>query len=427
METNIEAFLALAEALGIGLLIGIERERSLQSSAMGSSPGIRTFALASLLGAIGMMVGGVPLLAVAVIAVGAARILSVAKNSDTATGLTTSLALFIVVFLGALATETAMLAAGVAVVIASILAAREMLHNFSKTVLTKVELRDGLILGVAILVILPVLPNVNFGPSNALNPRDLFMIVVLVMLIGAAGHIATRVVGARLGLPISGLLSGLVSSTAAIAALGQRATDNPSEAKGAASGAALSSISSLAQIGIILFALSPSMFFTGLPVIIGAVIVAGLHGTAIFILNLRKESRATVLELPSQVFSVAGAVKFALIVAAVMLISTVLNAYFGSAAILVSIALAGLVSTNSAAVSLASLVAAGQISAVDGALPLAAALSANAAVRIWIAMRSGEASFRRTVISGLVLQIAGLWLAWRLSTISWEWISAFVS
>ncbi|MBX8803266.1 hypothetical protein HBA92_21300 [Ochrobactrum sp. MR28] len=50
-------------------------------------------------------------------------------------------------------------------------------------------------LGVSILVILPVLPNLNFGPGGALNPRDLFIIVVLVMLIGAAGHIATRVVG----------------------------------------------------------------------------------------------------------------------------------------------------------------------------------------------------------------------------------------
>lgn len=125
METNIEHFLALAEALGIGLLIGIERERSIKASGIGSSAGVRTFAMASLLGALSMMVGGVQLLAVAIVAVAAARIVLVAQHKGSATGLTTSFALFAVVFLGALATETAMLAAGVAVVIASLLAARD--------------------------------------------------------------------------------------------------------------------------------------------------------------------------------------------------------------------------------------------------------------------------------------------------------------
>lgn len=427
METNVEHFLALAEALGIGLLIGIERERSIKTSGAGSSAGIRTFALASLIGATSMMVGGVQLLAVAAIVVAAARILLVAQHKEPATGLTTSFALFAVVFLGALATKTAMLAAGIAVVIASLLAARELLHNFSKTALTKVEVRDGLILGVSILVILPILPNLNLGPGDALNPRNLFFIVVLVMLIGAAGHIATRVVGARLGLPISGLLSGFVSSTATIAALGQRAADKPDEAKGAASGATLSSVSSLVQIGIILFALSPVMFATGAPMLIGAGLVAGLYGAAIFVLNLRDANTSTSLELPSQVFSVKGAIKFALIVAMVLLISTTLNTYFGSKAIVVTIALAGLVSTNSAAVALASLVAAGQMPAFDGTLPLAAALTANTVVRIWIALRSAEPSFRRTVTGGLILQIAGIWLGWWLGVVSWEWILELVT
>ena len=66
METDPEAFYALIEALGIGLLIGIERERSTHTPSEGASTGVRTFALASLIGAISMMTGGVPLLMVAV-------------------------------------------------------------------------------------------------------------------------------------------------------------------------------------------------------------------------------------------------------------------------------------------------------------------------------------------------------------------------
>jgi uncharacterized membrane protein (DUF4010 family) len=170
-----------------------------------------------------MLAGGVPLLAVATVIVCVLRVAWIVVRGDQTAGLTTSLALISAVLLGALAIETATMAAGVAVLIASLLAAREVLHNFSRTVLTPVELRDGLILGVSVLVILPALPNLDVGPGGALNPRNLFSIIVLIMSIGAAGHIATRVVGARLGLPLSGFLSGFVSSTATITALGRRA------------------------------------------------------------------------------------------------------------------------------------------------------------------------------------------------------------
>ncbi len=419
MEAETHAFFALAEALGIGILIGIEREQSENMTGKDASAGVRTFALASLIGAISMMTGGVPLLAVAVAAVGTVRIVWVAQQGDPTIGLTTSLTLVAVVLLGALATETALLAAGVGVVIASLLAAREVLRGFSRTVLTAAELRDGLILGVSVLVILPVLPDLNFGPGGALNPRNLFIIVVLVMLIGAAGHIATRVAGARLGLPVSGFLSGFVSSTATIAALGRRASEKPDDSKSAGAGATFSSVSSLIQIGIILLILSPAMFAEGLPVLLGASLAAGLYGAVIFFLAQRDDVKPTVLELPQQVFSVKGAVNFALIVATTMLISAILNEYFGSAAILVTVALAGLASTNSATFALASLVAAGQISAIDGVLPLAAALSANTVVRIWIALRSGESSFRSTVSFGLLIQLGVLWVAWWLGRIAW--------
>lgn len=420
MDAEAQTFFALAEALGIGILIGIEREQSEHREGKDASAGVRTFALASLLGAISMMTGGVPLLAVAVAAVATVRIVWVTQQGDPTIGLTTSLTLVAVVLLGALALEAALIAAGVGVVVASLLAAREVLRGFSRTVLTAVELRDGLILAVSALVILPVLPDVNFGPGGALNPRNLFIIVVLVMLIGAAGHVATRVAGARLGLPVSGFLSGFVSSTATISVLGQRASENTDDSRSAGAGATFSSVSSLIQVGIILFIVSSDMFVMGLPVLLGAGLAAGLYGAVIFFLAQRHEVRSSVLELPQQVFSVKGAVGFALVVATTMLVAAILNDYFGSAAIFVTVAIAGLASTNSATFALASLVATGEIAAIDGVLPLAAALSANTVVRIWIALRSGESSFRSTVATGLLVQLAVIWLAWWLGSIAWS-------
>lgn len=430
METDPETFFTLIEALGIGLLIGIERERSVHVQSEGASAGVRTFALASLIGAISMMTGGIPLLMVAVAVVAAARVVSVTQQADPSIGFTTTLALVSVVLLGAMATETAFLAAAIAVVIASLLAARKMLHDFSRSVLTTIELRDGLILGVSVLVILPLLPDTDIGPGGALNPRTLFIIVVVIMMISAAGHIATRVIGARLGLPVSGFLSGFVSSTSTILALGHHATEKPEEAQSAAAGATLSSVSSLIQIGIILLALSPAMFTMGFPMLFSAGVVAALHGAAIFFLAMRRKVEPAVLELPSQVFSVKVALGFALIVAVVMVVSATLNDFFGNTAVLASVTLAGLVSTNSATVALASLVAAGQISAAAGALPLAAALSANAIVRILIVFRQKSKTFRRTVAFGLVLQIGAIWLSLWLAEILRRWFaewSALVS
>lgn len=430
MEADPETFFTLIEALGIGLLIGIERERSVHVQNEGASAGIRTFALASLIGAISIMTGGVPLLIVAVIVVAVARIVSVAQQSDPKIGLTTSLALISVVLLGAMATETTFLAAAIGVTIASLLAARKMLHDFSRSVLTTIELRDGLILGVSVLVFLPLLPDIDIGPGGALNPRKLFIIIVVIMIISAAGHVATRVVGVRLGLPVSGFLSGFVSSTSTILALGTHATKKPEDAQSAAAGATLSSVSSLIQIGIILLALSPAMFKMGFPILFSAGLVATLHGAAIFFLAMRRKVETATLELSSQVFSIKGAVGFALIVAVVMVVSAALNDFFGNTAVLGSVTLAGLVSTNSATVALASLVAAGQISAIAATFPLAAALTANAVVRILIALRQKNKRFKRTVVFGLVLQIGAIWVSLWLAELLRGWFvewSALVS
>jgi uncharacterized membrane protein (DUF4010 family) len=180
-------------------------------------------------------------------------------------------------------------------------------------------------------------------------------------------------------------------------------------------------VSSLIQIGIILFALSPAMFAAGMPVLLWAGVAAALYGAVTFLLSLHGQTKPAMLELPSQVFSVKGAIKFMLIVASVMLVSAILSEQFGSGAVLPAVALAGLVSTNSAAVALASLVAAGQMPAIEGALPLAAALSANTAVRLWITLRASEPSYRWAVSGSLVTQLAALWAAWWLggSILAW--------
>ena len=128
----------------------------------------------------------------------------------------------ITVLLGGISMEAPVVAAATGVTVAVLLASRRALHTFTQSTLTDMEVRDGLVLASIGLVVLPVLPNESLGPEGLLNPYRIALIVWLVMAIGAMGHIATRVFGARLGLPLSGFLSGFVSSSATIVTLGRR-------------------------------------------------------------------------------------------------------------------------------------------------------------------------------------------------------------
>jgi len=403
----------LLEALGIGMLIGIERERNAQKQGAAATAGVRTFALAALLGALCQIAGGWPLLAVALGLVGGLWALSQFTAPKPQSGLTTSFALLIVVILGGLAADNTMLAAAAAVVVAALLFARSVLHDFSRSVLTAVELRDGLILGVATLVILPVLPTQGIGPGEAINPQRLFIMVLLVMAIGAGSHISTRVLGARLGLPLGGLLAGFVSSTAVVSALATKAKEIPAQALAAAAGATLSSISSLLQTGVILLFLSPLLFAATAPILALPIIVAATYGGALTYIGLRQGGEKAGVELPAQIFSIRSAVTFAVVVTAVLVISAFVNDMFGARGVIITVAIAGAVSTSSAAVALASLVGAGQMTSPEAVLPMAVAIMVNTVLRIFLAFRMGTASYPWLVGAGLLmtgLAVAGaLW------------------
>ena len=173
------------------------------------------------------MVGGALVLAVTVAGVAALVAVAYSKSRSDDPGLTTEIALILTALLGGLSMQQPALAAGMAVALAALLAARLPLHHFVSSVLTEGEVRDALIFAGATLVILPLLPNQALGPYGALNPRSIWIIVILVMAISAAGYVLVRMLGPRFGLPIAGLASGFVSSTATIGAMATRVGKAP--------------------------------------------------------------------------------------------------------------------------------------------------------------------------------------------------------
>ena len=216
----------LAVALGIGLLIGAERERrkgEVLPARRREYAHFRRLARR----ATSVMVGGALMLAVTVAGVAALTTIAYMRSRDDDPGLTTEIALILTALLGGLSVQQPALAAGIAVAVAVLLAARTPLHHFVRSVLTEGEVRDALIFAGATLVVLPLLPDQALGPYGAFNPRSIWIVVILVMAISAAGYVAVRMFGARFGLPIAGFASGFISSTATIGAMGARVQKTP--------------------------------------------------------------------------------------------------------------------------------------------------------------------------------------------------------
>ena len=248
--------LNLAVALGIGLLIGAERERRKGEGPSRSSAGIRTFTVTSLAGAVSIIVGGEVLLAVTTAGVIILTAAAYWREHDDDPGLTTEIALILTALPGGLSMQQPTLAAGLAVTVAVLLSVRSWLHRFVRSVLTEDELNDALIFAGATLVVLPLVPDRPFGPYGAINSHSIWILVVLVMAISAAGYIAVRLLGAKFGLPIAGLASGFISSTATIGAMGARAAKTPDVLAAAVAGAVLSTIAMIVQMALVLAATS---------------------------------------------------------------------------------------------------------------------------------------------------------------------------
>ena len=162
----------LVAALAIGLLMGAERERRKGEGSGRSPAGIRTFAIAALLGGVSYRLGGTGLLAVTTLALAGFCAVAYWRSHTKDPGLTSETALLLAALLGGLAQHEIAIASGIAVVVTILLAARAPLHHFVRTVLSQQELTDALIFVAAVLVVLPLTPNRYLGPYGAINPRN---------------------------------------------------------------------------------------------------------------------------------------------------------------------------------------------------------------------------------------------------------------
>lgn len=400
----------LAVALGIGLLIGLERERSKGEGPARRPAGIRTFALASLFGAVAFELGGVVLLAVAMAGITALTLVSRASSRETDPGLTTEIGLLAVPLLGALAMVDPLLAAGLGVAVTVVFAAKIPLHGFVKGALSDAELEDGLVFAIATLVIWPQLPDRPIGPFGAINLYRLWLVVVLVLSIGAAGHAATRILGRRYGLPLSGLAAGFVSSTAAIGSMAGRAAQDPTSMRPAVAGSALSTVATFVQMAVLLSMISRPTLLLLSPALVAGALVAGIYAL-LFTTGGGKSSDADAeAGKTGRAFSLGTAVGLAAMLALMLVLAAALKERFGSAGMIAGAIFAGIVDTHAAAVSVASLVPSAGLTPRDAVVPILAGMTSNACAKIAMAFSVGSRDFALRIAPGILLSIGAAWI-----------------
>lgn len=385
--------LGFAVALGIGLLIGTERERRKGGGPDGTVAGLRTFSIAGLTGALAFMVGGGLLLATATAAVAGLVALSYWRRADENPGLTTELTLVLTVLLGGFAMVEPVPAGGLGVTVAVLLAARSPLHGFVQRVLTQDELRDALTFAAATLIILPMLPDRELGPFGAFNPARIWIIVILVMAIGGIGHIAVRALGPQSGLALAGFAGGFISSTATIGAMGSHARKHADDRDVAVAGAVLSTVATVVQMAIVLAATSlPVLYSMAVPLALAGV-AAAAYGAAFTIRALKRGSDSSTQ--PGRAFRLITALLFAGMLAVILFGSAALQHYFGAGGTLLAAAAAGFADTHAPAISVASLTH-GDASAAM--VPILAAFTTNSVSKAVFAWVGGGAGFALRVI-----------------------------
>lgn len=407
-EAGVDRFLSsdqmgLAVALGAGLLIGLERERRKGQGDDRRAAGLRTFMVAALAGAMAQIVSAV-LASVVLAGVAALAALSYWRSRSRDPGLTTELALLATTLIGMLAISSPALAAGCAVVLAGVLAARERLHHFATVWLTQQELHDGLLLSSLVLVLMPLLPATPVSWMGQLSPQRVLMLVIMILLMQAMGHVAQRLLGARAGLAVSGLLGGFASSTATISAMGALARRGDAPLRLAWCGAVLSMVATWALLLMMASVVSSVVMQLLWPLVAVGVAVPLSLGVLLW----RRGEGGQSLGETREVLRIREAAMVAgLLMGGAVLVN--LARQHGMAGLMLGTGVAAIADAHAPMASLMSLFGAGHLSAPNLRMGVLVALSVNGVTRSAVAFVAGGPRFGWGVMLALAANLVVVW------------------
>ena len=400
---GIAGIAGIAVALGCGVLIGLERERRKGEGDDRAAAGLRSFSIAALLGALSEALAVPGLVVAGAVVVGAMAVLAYARSRSRDPGITTELALVATFLVGVLAVRDPVLGAACGTLLALLLAARTQLHRFATQWLSQQELHDGLMLAGSALVLLPLVPDGPIAGLGGMRARPLAAMVLLILSLQAAGHVALRLLGPRHGTAASGFFGGFVSSTATVAAFGARARAGTTPLRLAASAAALSGGATWLQVLVLAAALSPGALGALAPVA-----AAGAAGTLLVAWMSAGGGRSEPAPVLAErsALQLREALLVALLLAGVALLVGQARQHFGNAGVLAGAGIAALADAHAPIASLLSLHAAQQLDPHTLLTGTLLAIAVNTSTRLVTAFVAGGGAFARRVGAALLSGLA---------------------
>jgi uncharacterized membrane protein (DUF4010 family) len=343
-------------ALLLGAIVGTQRGWVMRNSLEGSRvAGIRTFSLVGLLGGLIAILAdiyspdllGFALVALVVLAC-IAFVIQQKKSDDIS--ITGVVSLIITFVLGSLAVSgEAVLAAAAAVITAVVLDNKKELHQALQR-LQEYELDAALRLLLISIVLLPLLPNQTYGPWGALNPYEIWWMVVLIASISFVGYFAIKIGGTKRGILFTSVFAGLSSSTALTLQFSHLSREQPPMSPLLESGILVSCGTMFPRLLVVLSVINPQLIPRLSPIVLTMMIT--LYLPAWWIWRTCKDDTVEPTNKQSNPLALQSALFFGAVLAMIMLLSHALSDWFGSAGILILSAVSGMTDVDAISLTL---------------------------------------------------------------------------
>jgi uncharacterized membrane protein (DUF4010 family) len=399
------AWVNIAEALLIGLLIGVQRETDRHEK----HAGLRDFIVIGFAGGLCAFVQQVAL-TVAVLA-GLTVLIAVFRwQHPERTGVTTELsaiATFLLAYVAGLHhhPHASPIAVGLAILLVFFLEAKQALDTFVTQTISPEEFNGTLRFLAVILVVYPILPDAAYGPYEFFNPQKIWLFIILVSSISYVGYFFQKFLGAERGLLYTSLLGGLASTTAATSAFAKDCAEDPERHNAYAFAAVLANSVQFPRLLILIVLISPALARAAAPMLL-AMTAAGLVVAVLFRrFGAAGTAGPTKMQLRNP-FRFLAALEFGLLFAFVRFLTRFATTEFGGQAIYGASFVGGAMDTDAVVLSLPGLIQNQTVTLSTAVAAILIAIAANALVKTGIAFGSRCLPFSRAVLIGFAAMIA---------------------
>lgn len=395
---NFPNVMKIVFATALGLLLGVEREWSEKPA------GLRTFTIITTVGTVLTIVEEPVLLvlgATLVVVQGTVFALRGLVEGEENYLLTTSSSMVLAYGVGVLVGKGFYQVAVIVAIVASlVLVLRRELHGFARG-LAKDEIRSALEFGILAFVVFPLLPDQSFGPTGAINPRSVWLLVVAISAIGFANYLVVQRYGAK-GIAITSFFGGLVNSAAVIGEIVSRTRREAGLADVAVGAVLLANAAMALRDLVIVLTFVPELFVdVGAPLLtVGVVGVVASYVASDWNLDFEIE-----FESP---FNLRTALQFGALFLGVLVVSATAKSLYGTSGFLVSSFLGGMISSGAVTTSVVLLVQSGGLSAGVAAGGIIAAVSGSILVKLALAVSMDRSIARPVTVATSVLLFAGI-------------------